>query len=100
MNTSYKEVPLPNIHTWGCKAVAVPSWPGGAGGEEEQGCCKEAGALEKDQKPTQHFNLCFYNLPVFFVPILFCLDISKLLVRRRDVIEECTPKIYLLLEIK
>ena len=56
----------------------MPSWPGGAGGEEEQGCCKEAGALEKEQKPTQLFNLCFYNLPVIFVPIKKkILDSSK-----------------------
>ena len=56
-NHESKGGPPTQVHIWGCEAVRAPSWPGGAGGEEEQGCCEEAGALEEEHKPKQHFGL-------------------------------------------
>ena len=96
------EVPLPRImiQSWGCEALALLSWPGGAGGREGRGYCHEADV----PKGGAGAQVVFVGPNVFTFPASSCFylfsfwRVPKLVSSKEDVIKEFTPKYYLLLK--
>ena len=53
--------------SWGCEALALLSWPGGAGGREGRGYCHEADVLEEELRPKQYIFYLMFISPASFV---------------------------------